>query len=49
MVAQVVATFQSPDGQEVGPSLTIPANITPAQLELLLNQLLQNVRCFSFG
>jgi transcriptional regulator of heat shock response len=39
----ILAVFQSTDGQTAGPSLQLPANITPEQLELLLNQLLQNV------
>jgi len=39
----IVAQFTSPDG-EIGPNLNVPANLTPELLEILLNELLQNVR-----
>jgi hypothetical protein len=39
----IVAQFTSPDG-EVGPNLNLPANLTPELLEILLNELLHNVR-----
>ncbi|KAI8927399.1 hypothetical protein BC831DRAFT_510942 [Entophlyctis helioformis] len=40
--AKVVAQFQSTDGQTAGPPLNLPIDVTPEQLELLLNNLLQN-------
>lgn len=39
----VVAQFKSPEGDVSGPALNLPANATPEQLELLLNNLLSNV------
>jgi len=43
-VESVLAQFKSVDGQvATGPPLTLPVNITPEQLEIVLNQLLNNV------
>lgn len=42
----ILAVFQSVDGQTAGPSLQLPTSITPEQMELVLNQLLQNVRVY---
>jgi ribosome assembly protein 4 len=39
---KIVAIFAAEDGQTVGPSLQLPADATPEQLQLLLNHLLQN-------
>ena len=39
----VVAVIKSTEGASIGPALNLPVEITPAQLELLVNQLLQNV------
>ncbi|KAG2223667.1 hypothetical protein INT45_007245 [Circinella minor] len=38
---KVVAQFKSADGESTGPPLNLPADVTPEQLELLLNQLLE--------
>ncbi|KAI8922298.1 WD40-repeat-containing domain protein [Powellomyces hirtus] len=38
----VVAQFKSPEGDVCGPPLNLPADATPEQLALLLNNLLQN-------
>jgi ribosome assembly protein 4 len=40
----VVAQFKSPEGDISGPSLNLPADVNPEQLQLLLNNLLNNVR-----
>ena len=41
----VVAQLQTVDGELTGPPLSLPENITPQQLNLLVNQLLeQNVK-----
>lgn len=40
---KVVAQFKTADGESTGPPLNLPANATPEQLELLLNQLLNQV------
>jgi hypothetical protein len=42
----VTAQFQSPEGSISGPSLNLPANVTPDQLSLLLNHLLSNASVF---
>jgi ribosome assembly protein 4 len=39
----VVAQFKSPEGNISGPSVNLPADVTPEQLQLLLNNLLNNV------
>lgn len=39
----VLAVLKSSDGQSVGPSLQLPADVSPEQLETVLNQLLENV------
>eukprot|EP00842_Homolaphlyctis_polyrhiza_P003102 jgi/Hompol1/3793/HPOL_003392-RA len=39
---KVVAQFQNPDGEPSGPPLNLPVDVTPEQLELLLNNLLAN-------
>ncbi|CAO3632863.1 unnamed protein product [Cunninghamella blakesleeana] len=36
---KVVAQFKTEDGESTGPPLNLPADVTPEQLELLLNQL----------
>ncbi|KAJ1929627.1 ribosome assembly [Tieghemiomyces parasiticus] len=38
----VVIQFQSADGDRTGPPVSIPVDVTPAQLGLLINQLLEN-------
>ncbi|GAB4813789.1 hypothetical protein N2152v2_000835 [Parachlorella kessleri] len=40
--ANVILQFQSPDGDTTGPQLDVPQDVTPGQLETLLNGLLQN-------
>lgn len=40
----IVAQFKSADGEATGPPLNLPGDATPEQLELLLNQLLNQVR-----
>ena len=40
--AKVVAQFQTADGEAVGPSLNLPIDATPEQLQLVLNRILQN-------
>jgi hypothetical protein len=40
---KVVAQFKTADGESTGPPLNLPADATPEQLELLLNQLLNQV------
>lgn len=39
--ANVIIQFQSPEGAVTGPQLDVPHDVTPAQLETLLNGLLQ--------
>ena len=39
----ILAVLKSPDGQDVGPSLQLPVDVSPEQLEMVLNQLLENV------
>src|SRR3954468_855949 len=39
----VIAQLKSTDGEITGAPLSLPANVTPEQLELLINQLLSNV------
>ena len=39
---KIVAQFKSPEGALSGPPVTLPADVTPEQLQLLLNNLLQN-------
>jgi hypothetical protein len=39
----VIAQLKSFDGEIIDTSLSLPANVTPEQLELLINQLLSNV------
>lgn len=43
---KVVAQFKTADGETTGPPLNLPADATPEQLELLLNQLLNQVRLY---
>ncbi|KAL0077431.1 quinon protein alcohol dehydrogenase-like superfamily [Phycomyces blakesleeanus] len=38
---KIVAQFKSSDGDVTGPPLNLPGDVTPEQLELLLNQLLE--------
>ena len=40
---KVVAQFKTAEGESTGPPLNLPADATPEQLELLLNQLLNQV------
>lgn len=42
--ADSVDASTSGDAAPTGPTLTLPTNVTPEQLEMLLNQLLGNVR-----
>jgi ribosome assembly protein 4 len=44
--ATVSARFQTADGEVTGPPLSIPAQITPQQLTVLLNKLLDNVSIY---
>ena len=39
--ANVIIQFQSPEGEPTGPQLDLPHDVTPQQLETLLNGLLQ--------
>lgn len=39
--ANVIIQFQSPEGEATGPQLDVPHDVTPEQLETLLNGLLQ--------
>lgn len=39
----IIANFKSADGISAGPSLNLPVNVTPEQLEMILNQILSNV------
>ena len=39
---KVLAQFKSPEGENSGPPLNLPSNVTPDQLQLLLNTLLKN-------
>lgn len=39
----VIAQFKSVDGESTGPPLNLPVNVTPDQLEMLLNQLMNTV------
>ncbi|CAG8491779.1 7743_t:CDS:2 [Ambispora leptoticha] len=41
-VGNVIAQLKSVDGETSGPSLSLPANVTPEQLLLLINELLNN-------
>ncbi|MEW5304910.1 MAG: hypothetical protein WDW36_007487 [Sanguina aurantia] len=38
----IIVQFRSATGQDTGPQLDLPASVTPAQLEILLNGLLAN-------
>ncbi|KAG9299423.1 hypothetical protein G9A89_009375 [Geosiphon pyriformis] len=38
----VIAQLKSVEGESSGPPLSLPANVTPQQLQLLINQLLDN-------
>lgn len=40
--ANVIIQFRSPEGEATGPELDVPHDVTPQQLEALLNGLLQN-------
>lgn len=40
--ANVILQFQSPEGDATGPQLDVPQDVTPSQLETLLNGLLQS-------
>lgn len=39
----LIAQFKSTDGETTGPPLNLPADTTPEQLQLLINELLGNV------
>jgi ribosome assembly protein 4 len=41
---KVVAQFKTAEGESTGPPLNLPGDATPEQLELLLNQLLNQVK-----
>lgn len=45
---QITATFKSATGEVAGPTLRLPTHITPNQLNIILNQLLENVSVFLF-
>ncbi|KAJ1659533.1 ribosome assembly [Dispira simplex] len=40
--AHVIAQFQNAEGENTGPPLSLPADVTPGQLTLLINQLLES-------
>ena len=40
----LTAQFKSTDGETTGPPLNLPADATPEQLQLLINELLGSVR-----
>lgn len=40
--ANIIIQFTSPEGESTGPQLDVPHNVTPKQLETLLNGLLQH-------
>ncbi|CAI2169776.1 17931_t:CDS:10 [Funneliformis geosporum] len=42
ILGTVIAQLKSIDGEATGSPLSLPANVTPEQLELLINQLLNN-------
>ena len=41
--ATVLVQLRTQEGQTTGPALDVPSDITPQQLELLVNELLKNV------
>lgn len=43
ILGTVIAQLKSTDGEIIGAPLSLPANVTSEQLELLVNQLLSNV------
>jgi len=43
-LGNIIAQLKSIDDEPCGPPLSLPANVTPEQLQLLVNQLLNNVR-----
>ena len=43
-LGNIIAQLKSVDDEPCGPPLSLPANVTPEQLQLLVNQLLNNVR-----
>lgn len=43
ILGTVIAQLKSIEGEIIGAPLSLPANVTPEQLELLVNQLLSNV------
>src|ERR1044071_6466846 len=43
----IIAQFKSIDGETTSSPLSLPANVTPEQLELLINRLLNNVNQIS--
>ncbi|KAI3646114.1 hypothetical protein MP228_009042 [Amoeboaphelidium protococcarum] len=45
---QILAVLQGPDGSEVGPQLNLPLDITPANLQQLLNQFLNETDNYAF-
>lgn len=42
-VGTIVAQFQTVEGEPTGPQLDLPVDLTPEQLQLLINELLKNV------
>ena len=38
----LIAQFETPEGQRTGPQIDVPVGTTPAQLQLIINQLLEN-------
>ena len=42
-VEKVVAQFVDADGEETGPQVLLPLDVTPHQLEVLINEMVNNV------
>jgi ribosome assembly protein 4 len=40
--------LKTQEGEVTGPALDVPADVTPQQLELLINELLKNARPMGF-
>jgi ribosome assembly protein 4 len=45
----VLASFKSPENEIIGPSLQVPIDITPKQLEIVLNNILKNEEHFPYS
>lgn len=44
-MVQLIAQFRDVDGNDTGPQVYLPSDTTPQQLQGLINDLLENVRC----